>query len=126
MALWITAFLGAATVGALHKAGEESGLELGAGAAGAEVLLSPRAAPSAREEQRDGHEQQPLLIPHQRVTARLRRSGECSAGAGGRSQTSTMLWIALLPDWALLFFFFFSEVYGLGILQNLALGSNIK
>lgn len=53
------------------------------------------------------------------------RPRECSAGAGGRSQTSTMLWMALLPDWALLFYFF-SEVYGLGILQNLALGSNIK
>lgn len=36
-----------------------------------------------------------------------------------------MLWRTLLPDWFLLFYFF-SEVYGLGILQNLALGYNIK
>lgn len=41
MALWITEFFGAATVGTLHKAGKE----LEAGAAGAEVLLTPRAAP---------------------------------------------------------------------------------
>lgn len=34
---------------------------LGAGAAGAEVLLTPRAVPTARAGQRDGHEQQPLL-----------------------------------------------------------------
>lgn len=59
MALWITEFFGAATVGTLHKGGEE----LEAGAAGAEVLLTPRAAPTARPGHRDGHkqQQQPLL-----------------------------------------------------------------
>lgn len=39
----------------------EPGLELGAGAAGVDVLLTPRAAPTARPGQRGGHEQQPLL-----------------------------------------------------------------
>lgn len=42
-----------------------------------------------------------------------------------------MLRRAPLPDCFLLFYYFlffflFSEVYGLGILQNLALGYNIK
>lgn len=125
MALWITEFFGAATVGTLHKAGKE----LEAGAAGAEVLLTPRAAPTARPGHRDGHkkQQQPLLSVFPSSGS---QHGSADPGnavqelvEGVRPQQCCG---ELCCQIGLYYFIFFTEVYGLGILQNLAVGSNIK
>lgn len=109
MALLIAALLGAAAVPGTAQGGHGAGAERGWCWWGGLCCCgtAPERLPACRS----------LFsaLPHERVTARLCRSGECSAEAGGRSQTSTMLRRTLLPDWVLLFYFF-SEVYGLGIL----------